>query len=340
MIHTQIDYGIHFELRPLGDAAGVPLASRDVTSQLGGLVDETLTSACLSEALVEMPADLTVRITPEFASEPAVAAIRIDLFAEDRTEPAYTQKFTSGPWIHQAVAQVAQLREEGTLAADEIPTPVLVALPREGVRLALPPLAPPTFVERSLAECGVRSLGEGALVPDRPVLINRRLVEDAISQCEAADVVETGGAIYGQVVRLDEPLPGTRTKIVTLLSGTITDARHAGEVHRYHFSPQALADAQEMCDLRGLGESVQTVLHSHGWNGQCCNCNQSATCPLAEAAPSLQDYELLATLFPSKATLMPIVGRKLGVESRRPVLMVYAWRLGEMRPIRWQQYED
>jgi hypothetical protein len=61
---------------------------------------------------------------------------------------------------------------------------------------------------------------------------------------------------------------------------------------------------------------------------------------LAEAVPSLQDYRLLATLFPSKSTLMPIAGRKLGAEERRPVLQVYAWRGGEMRPIRWRMYHD
>jgi hypothetical protein len=329
-----------YELRPPGAKEGIPLATSDVTALVGMHIDEAFTAACLADHFTATPRELVARIVPEFASAPAVAAIRVDLADADQPDAVFTQKFTSGPWTYKAIAQVAQLREEGSLGADEIPTPALVALPSNDAVLALPPLQAPTFVERELSDCGVRSLGEGSLVPDRPVLINRRLVEEAIGQCEAADVVETGGAIYGQVVRLAEPLAGTRTRIVTLLSGTITDTRHTGEVHRYHFSPQALADAQEMCDLRGLGESVQTVLHTHGWNGKCGNCNQSATCPLAEAAPSLQDYELLTTLFPSKATLMPIVGRKLGAETRRPVLMLYAWRHGEMRPIRWQQFDD
>jgi hypothetical protein len=55
---------------------------------------------------------------------------------------------------------------------------------------------------------------------------------------------------------------------------------------------------------------------------------------------SLLDYQVLETLFPSKSTVMPIAGRKLGTEGKRPVLEIHAWRGGEMRPIRWQRYVE
>ena len=61
---------------------------------------------------------------------------------------------------------------------------------------------------------------------------------------------------------------------------------------------------------------------------------------MAEANPSLQDYQLLESLFPSKSTLMPIAGRKLGEPGRRPVLQIHAWRGGQMQPIPWQEYTD
>lgn len=38
-------------------------------------------------------------------------------------------------------------------------------------------------------------------MPDRPVLVNARLVDEAIKQCEAAGPNETGGAILGKIVR-------------------------------------------------------------------------------------------------------------------------------------------
>jgi hypothetical protein len=124
------------------------------------------------------------------------------------------------------------------------------------------------------------------------------------------------------------------------LSGAVFDSRHVGDQSRFLFKPEALAEAQQMCAMRGLGERVLTVFHTHGWSKNCGNCNQNAACPLAEATPSLQDYQLLTTLFPGKSTLMPIAGRKLGDSARRPVLQVHAWRRGQMRPIRWQEYHD
>ncbi|NUQ66056.1 MAG: hypothetical protein HUU20_26645, partial [Pirellulales bacterium] len=106
------------------------------------------------------------------------------------------------------------------------------------------------------------------------------------------------------------------------------------------FSPEALADAAQIGDLRGLGELVLTVFHTHGWSPNCRNCNKNADCPLPECSPSLQDYQLASTLFPSKATLLPIVGRKLGAQGEHPVFRLHAWRGGEMRAIRWQAYQD
>jgi hypothetical protein len=101
-----------------------------------------------------------------------------------------------------------------------------------------------------------------------------------------------------------------------------------------------LAEAAQIADLRGFGETVQTVYHTHGWKNSCGRCNESPDCPLAECNPSLQDYQLLETLFPSKTTLMPIAGRKLGTPGRRPVLQIHAWRGGHMQPIPWTQYVD
>jgi hypothetical protein len=52
------------------------------------------------------------------------------------------------------------------------------------------------------------------------------------------------------------------------------------------------------------------------------------------------DYQVLESLFPGKSTVMPIAGRRLGATGNRPVLEIHAWRGGQVRPIRWQQYLD
>jgi hypothetical protein len=165
-------------------------------------------------------------------------------------------------------------------------------------------------------------------------------VQDAVRRCEQFGTQETGAAVLGKIVRLPAPLPDTETRIVTVLSCAVDDNRHEGDAISFKLSVDALAQAAQMAELRGFGESVQCIYHTHGWKPECANCNEDAHCPLAEANPSLQDYQLMESLFPGKATLMPIVGRKLGEPSRHPVMQIHAWRGGQLRPIRWQAYSD
>lgn len=328
------------ELRAAENLSGVSLSSQDVSGRLGELVDEAFTSAVLADRWPREATNLRVRITPEFDEPPLLKGIRIELLANGKKKGVYSQTFRRGPWTREALGKVAQLREEGTLGEHETPVQMLLALERGGIEIPLPPLQAPDIRQTTLESCGVRRLKPGETVPDRPVLISQRFAEESIVRCEEADVIEAGGAAFGQIVRLPEPLPGTETPIVTILSGMLFDPRQTGEETQFHFKPQALSDAADFCALRGFGERVLTVFHTHGWSNKCGNCNQNSGCLIAEAKPSLQDYQLLATLFPGKSTLMPIAGRKLGAEGRRPVLQVYAWRKGEMRPIRWREYED
>jgi proteasome lid subunit RPN8/RPN11 len=173
-------------------------------------------------------------------------------------------------------------------------------------------------------------------------LVNSRTVEDILVRAEQAGASETGGAMLGKMIRLPQPLDGTKTRIVTVLSACVVDERHeARNPLSFTFDPQAMAEAAQIAEMRGFGESVLTVFHTHGWGTGCENCNQNELCVLPQCTQvSSADYQLLETLFPSKSTLMPIAGRKLGAEGRRPVLEIHAWRGGRMRPIRWQQYED
>jgi hypothetical protein len=237
---------------------------------------------------------------------------------------------------------VLQLREEGTLGENESAYRMLVALPTSKAGEIEPPvLQPPPIVDGTLEQLGVRELGMGEFVSDRPILINQRLETDSVAACVAAGARETGGAALGLFLRLPEPLPRTSTRIVTLLTTCLEDRRHAGKVNEWSISPQALAESEQIARMRGLGESVLTVIHTHGWSAECGKCNENANCPLAECSlVSLMDYQVLETLFPGKATVMPIAGRKLGAPGQQPVLEVHAWRGGEMRPMRWMRYVD
>lgn len=340
VVRNQYEF-VH-EMRADAGLASVPLLSESVTQDVAELVQETFASGVLSEQIPPDPDHVEVDIEPIWRDEPVVDKVQVRLAATQRGSTAvYTRQFATGRWSRSAQRSVVRLLEEGTLEGDQVAYQLLMGLKRNRPpTLHVGPLEPPVFVEQSLEECGVRQLGVGSLVPDRPVLVNQRLAADAVRRCVEAGTTETGGAVLGKIVRLTEPLPETATRFVTLLTMAVEDPRHVGAPLSFTFSPAGLAEASQIGDLRGLGETVQTVFHTHGWANECGNCNENAKCPLAECNPSLQDYQLLESLFSSKATLLPIAGRKLGEAGRSPVLQVHAWRGGEMKPIRWQQYLD
>lgn len=342
-MHVDVDNSHEYihQLHARRDASGAPLSSENVTADLGELIDEAHTRAVLAEKLPADAQTIRVRVRPVYQHEPAVARVRIELRTDGNgAQDAYTQEFATGRWVRSAQRKLLELRDAGELAADQVAYRLLVTVARgQSPPPAPPPLQAPSFQDAELDACGVRDLGEGELEPDRPVLVNARLAAEALRRCEEAGASETGGAVLGRLVRLGRPLPETETRIVTVLSGLVEDPRHVGTQSLFSFHPEGLAEAARISQLRGLGESVLTVFHSHGWTPQCRGCRPRADCSLMQCSPSLQDYELLS-LFPSKATLMPIAGRIDGVQGERPALRIHAWRGGQFEPIRWKEYHD
>ena len=330
------------ELRRTPDLSGVPLYSAAAEPDIAELVDETYACGVLAERLPCEPDLLEIEIKPEWITEPIASCVAISLAAHiDGSTMRYARQYRMGRWYRQAQHQTLCLREEGALGQRETTYSLLLALATDRVSpVKLAPFETPEIASQSLADCGISVLGSGQLCPDRPVLVNRQLVADAVRRCLEAGTRETGGVVLGKLIRLDQPLPGATTRVVTVLSASVDDQRHVGDVHRFAFDPAALADAAQIAQLRGCGETVQTVYHTHGWNSACGNCNQHAKCPLAEAVPSLLDYQLIESLFPSKTTLLPIAGRKLGAAGRRPVLAIHSWRGGQLQPLTWQEYRD
>ena len=330
------------ELHREPNAQGIPLSCDDVTADVLELTDEAFTNAFLANELPEAPERLHLRVTPEFSRDSQVKHINVRLEAcRNGSSAEYCARFSSGRWNRTHYRRLHQLREEGTLANDENPFLLLTALPAKTPQVEPPPLQAPPIVDGRLEQFGIRDLGPGELMPERPILMSKRLETDSIAACVAAGARETGAAALGIIVRLAEPLPNTSTPIVTLLTACIEDRRHVGEVNEWSINPQALAEAAQIAEVRGLGESVITVIHSHGWSTECGGCNENAACPLAECTHvSLMDYQVLETLFPGRATVMPIVGRKFGAGGNQPVLAMHAWRGGEMRPVRFRRYVD
>lgn len=322
---------------------GAPAIHREsVQSDLADLVDEAFVTGVLTDALPADAEDVRVEVTPEWDVEPRAQAIHIRITDREGRGRSYEQRFETGRWMRRAQSKTWTLIHEGELAEGAQTYVHLLAEHRsDRAGLRLPLLQAPTITEQSLEDLGVGELGEGELCPDRPVLVNERMVDEILSRTEEAGTEETGGATLGKMIRVDQPLPGTNTPVVTVLSASLLDARHQGTVARLTFDPGALQEAAQVAQLRDKGETVLTAFHSHGWGTDCGRCNQSTTCAIPSAAHvSLDDYQVLASLFPSKATLMPIAGRKLGAPGIRPVLEIHAWRGGRMVSIPWRTYRD
>ncbi|MGD0897920.1 MAG: hypothetical protein ABR915_08785, partial [Thermoguttaceae bacterium] len=129
-------------------------------------------------------------------------------------------------------------------------------------------------------------------------------------------------------------LPGTTTRIITMLAASVCDARHEGSTSRWKISPDALAEAAQLAEISG--QRVMTIWHSHGF----CDkpCDKRDRCPLAGPGFfSIDDYDVAERLLPSKATIMPICGKDPAQPD--PMLVIHGWEDG-MQPLPWMYYED
>ena len=313
-----------------------------VHSDLSELVEEAFVGGILADALPACAEGIRIAVTPVWDQEPRAQALNVRITEQGGKGRSFLRRFEAGRWMRRAQEKTSQLVEAGTLEEGaKVYVHLLAERRDEPPGLNFPTLQAPTITVQSLDEFGVRELGNGEFCPDRPVLVNERMLEEILTHTEEAGAKETGGGTLGKMIRLDRPLPGTSTRIVTLLSASLVDARHDGTVASITFDPAALQEAAQVARLRGMGETVLTAFHSHGWGTECGLCNQNSKCTLPSAnLVSLDDYQVLECLFPSKATLMPITGRKLGTEGTRPVLEIHAWRGGRMVSIPWRTYRD
>ncbi len=341
-VTTDFPFELFTELSVDPELGATAIHRESAQSDVAELVEEAFVGGVLADTLLAHGGGVRVAVTPVWDQEPRAQALNVRITEQGGEGRSFTRRFETGRWMRQAQRKTEQLVDEGTLE-DGVRTYVhLLAEGKDNPpELSLAALQAPTITEQSLDEFGVRQLGDGEFCPDRPVLVNERMLEEILSHTEEAGAEETGGSTLGKMIKLDQPLPGTSTRIVTVLSASLMDARHNGSVARITFDPAALQEAAQVAQLRAKGETVLTAFHTHGWGTECGQCNQNTGCTLPSATlVSLDDYQVLECLFPSKATLMPIAGRKLGAPGTRPVLEIHAWRGGRMVSIPWRTYRD
>jgi len=372
-MRTTIDFPHELVLQLLAGEDDRVLHEERATAGVAALVEEAFLAAVLAERLPPDPERLDVRVVPVITTALSAGGVADGLIVELEAGPDGRDRaaFERGPWTRRAEACAAALahRSVGAAAAESPdssespstpwspgspPSPGARAAPRARLlvrpggagagALALPPLgAPPVDpldpeVARALLE---GPSGAGALDADRPILIADEVEAQVLAATVEAGPAEIGGVALGRLVRLPRPLPGARTRVVTLLTKALLDARHVGVPGRLDFDPGALVEAAWTAERRGRGESVLAIVHSHGWGRGCDDCNASAACALPEARHvSLDDYRVAESLLPGKATVFPVAGRRLGAPGRRPLLEVHAWRRGELRPLPWRRFRS
>lgn len=330
-LRCEYELGVELRTQPRG---GDVVAFLPATDDIGDLVDEACTAGMLAGALPAEVDGLAVDVDPVFDPEPWVVAVVVTVSAGDGSR--WRQRFASGRWQRRATARMQ------TASGDELPLHTSLCAQRNADLALRPPAWPDLgLVDATLTDFGVRGLGAGSLLTDRPVLVAARAATEIVEATRAAGAHEIGGCMLGALLRLPEPLRGTGTRLVTVLTACVSDVRHVGGLARLQFDPQAMAEAAQLADLRCRGERVLTAFHSHGWGRDCGRCNESAQCALPSVDHvSLDDYQVLEAMFPSKASLLPIAGRRLGGPPKQPVLAVHAWRGGSVQPIAWQAFAD
>ena len=342
IVHATLDHEFFSELRTAPAPGGEALHEETISGDLADLLEEAYVRAVLAGLLHEEYEELYARFTPQFAVPPYVTAIGLELETRRAGESARSSTaFASGRWARRAERRLAALAEAGVVHEGTRAHLALHARRTGGAAedLGLRAPMPPRIAQATREECGLLSLGAGELDPRRPVLVHERMRAAILSETIAAGANETGGSVLGKIVRLPLPLAGTDTPIVTLLTAALPDRRHAGAPGQLAYDPQALVDARELARLRGMGESVLSAYHSHGWG--CGKCNSDSRCPLPEATlVSGDDYQVLEALFPSKAALLPIAGRRMGAAGTAPVLVIHAWVGGRTEQVTWRTYDD
>jgi hypothetical protein len=238
----------------------LPLHREAVQGDVADLVEEAFVTAVMAERLPSEVDELDVVVTPVWDRAPRAEAVDVTLTERGGGRRSLKRRFESGRWMRTAQERTLQLASDGVLSEGATAYVHLLAEARSSEPLPLPLLQTPVITTQSVEELGVCDLGSGKLCPDRPVLVNDRMVDEIVHQAELAGARETGGGALGKMIRIEEPLPGTTTRIVTVLSAA-RDLRSRGPHGggRRRLSARPGRDGAHGVPLARLGHRVRTM---------------------------------------------------------------------------------
>jgi proteasome lid subunit RPN8/RPN11 len=162
-----------------------------------------------------------------------------------------------------------------------------------------------------------------------PVLIHRRVIDDALAEAQAAGDDEAGGFLLGHVCR-DDTSCEVFLQVTCLVPAQHTEASSTSLT----FTPESWAHARRLSELRGAGEILVGWMHSHPFRF-CAECPVPAPpeCIAKILFFSSDDLFLMEAAFPQPYT----VGLLAGVEPRleaalgHPPVRLFGWERGSVQ---------
>jgi proteasome lid subunit RPN8/RPN11 len=190
----------------------------------------------------------------------------------------------------------------------------------------------------SLSGYGPREAWDDPRPGEMPVLIPRRVIDEAVEEAERAPGREVGGALLGHL-RRDTASGGIFVEVTCQVPAEETTATEVSVT----FTPETWARVREVIAVRGAGEIFVGWVHSHPF-GLCeeCPAKPPAECVEKVLFFSDDDEFLMELSFPRPFMVGLLSARepRLKAALGHAPVRLFGWRDGEIVPRGFEVIED
>jgi proteasome lid subunit RPN8/RPN11 len=326
-----------FKVRGGGRVHELPLARADFHRAIEATFFDALRRGLLGEYA---PPFAAARIEPAFGDEgagsPRAAGFRVVLplpgGGEERRE--FTADFFDGR-ATRAGADLVRARRvpnnstllyqlSAYLESEEAPAP-------SGLRFTLEPESVEVPIRPGrLADYGAREAWDGPRPNEMPVLIPRRVIEEAVEDAGRAPEREVGGALLGHL-RRDTDGGEIFVEVTCQVPAEETTATDLSIT----FTPATWARVREVIEVRGEGEIFVGWVHSHPF-GLCAECplTPPPECVAKVLFFSSDDEFLMELSFPRPFMVGLLSARepRLAAALGHAPVRLFGWRDGRIEP--------
>jgi proteasome lid subunit RPN8/RPN11 len=322
----------------------VPLARADFDRAVEATFFDALRRGLFTDY---SPPFAAARVEPAFARKegtPRARGFRVVLPLPDGGEQV--KEFDAGFFDRRALRIASDL-----VRAEEVPNGSTLlyqlaayldteeAPARRGLRFTLEPESVEVPIwPGSLAGYGPREAWDEPGRDEMPVLIPRRVIDEAVEEATRAPDREVGGALLGHL-RRDGETGGIFVEVTCHVPAQETEATEASVT----FTPATWARVREVIEVRGEGEIFVGWVHSHPF-GLCdeCPAKPPPECVAKVMFFSDDDKFLMELSFPRPFMVGLLAARepKLAAALGHAPVKLFGWRDGEIVPRGFEVIDD